>query len=274
MPQPVSLLLRQSLMLKDAVQECLKDPAPKPVHRLRSTTRRIEATLKLLTLSGSLPDLQQEAKPLAKLLRRVRRAAAKVRDLDVHLDLLKKYRGNRDGDEEEMSRLERSLTKARKKAARQLQKSLQKDQRRIPREFDRLEVALKPALDLAIGGAALADVALSWLLQAIRGLDPQEDDPLHSVRKACKTARYLAEIGAPNSKTAAGMASRFQRVQQTLGAWHDSLLLEEEALASLGEQAQIVEQIQADTLRLRQRAVDSTRHLPKTSRIAPNYLLH
>ena len=117
-------------------------------------------------------------------------------------------------------------------------------------------------------------MALSWLLQAIRGLDPQKDDPLHSVRKACKTARYLAEIGAPNSKTAAGMASRFERVQHTLGAWHDSLLLEEEALANLGEHAQIVEQIQADTLRLRRRAVDSTRHLPKTSRIAPNYLLH
>ena len=104
MPQPVSLLLRQSLMLKDAVQECLKDPAPKPVHRLRSTTRRIEATLKLLSLSSSLPDLQEQTKPLAKRLRGVRRAAAKVRDLDVHLDLLKKYRENRDGDDEEMSR--------------------------------------------------------------------------------------------------------------------------------------------------------------------------
>ena len=45
MPQPVTVFLRQGLMLKAAIADCLKKTSPKRVHRLRSTTRRIEATL-------------------------------------------------------------------------------------------------------------------------------------------------------------------------------------------------------------------------------------
>jgi CHAD domain-containing protein len=275
MPQPVSLLLRQSLLLKAAVLDCLSDdgpgdPGPKPVHRLRSATRRIEATLELLSLyASSLPELQQKTKPLAKVLRRVRRAAARVRDLDVHLDLLERYRASPDAP-----RLRKTLAGAREKAARQLHDSLKKDRRKVGRKFDKLETALEPALDLAIAGGALADVALHWLAAALRGLDLQKDEDLHTVRKASKTARYLAEIGAPNSKTAAVLASRFERVQQTLGAWHDSLLLEQEALASLGQDAPIVAQIHADTLPLRQKAVARVKLLPRVSRTAPRSLLN
>jgi len=45
MPQPVAVFLRQSQMLKTAIADCLDKPKPNPVHRLRSTTRRLEATL-------------------------------------------------------------------------------------------------------------------------------------------------------------------------------------------------------------------------------------
>jgi CHAD domain-containing protein len=275
MPQPVSVLLRQSLLLKAAVLDCLSDDRrgnqdPKPVHRLRSATRRIEATLELLSLyASSLPELQQQTKPLAKVLRRVRRAAARVRDLDVHLDLLESYQASPDAP-----RLRKILAGARKKAARQLQDSLKKDRRRVGRKFDNLEAALEPAHDLTISGGTLADVALHWLAAAVRGLDPLKDEDLHAVRKASKTARYLAEIGAPNSKAAAVLASRFERVQQTLGAWHDSLLLEQEALASLGEDAPIVAQIQAETLQLRQKAVARVKLLPRVGRTAPRSLLN
>ena len=269
MPQPVALLLRQSLSLKTEVLDCLSDPAPKHVHHLRSKIRRIEATLELLALSASLPDLHKEAKPLTKLLTKIRRAAGKVRDLDVHLDLLKKYRRNDD-----TARLEKDLASARKKNAAKLRDLLKKDRLKVDREFDRLQIALEPALNLAIGGDALEDVAHRWFAFSLRGLDHRKDKHLHTIRKVSKTARYLAEIGAETSKAAARSASRFERTQQALGKWHDSLLLGEEASASLGKRARTTQQIQSDTQRLRQRAIPTTRHLPKASQIAPRYLLH
>ena len=269
MPQPVPLLLRQSLSLKAEVLDCLNDPAAKHVHRLRSKIRRIEATLELLALSASLPDLRKEAKPLTKLLTKIRRTAGKVRDLDVHLDLLKKYRRNEDA-----ARLEKDIATARKKNSGKLCDLLKKDRLKVDREFNRLQIALEPALNLAIGGDALEDVARRWLAFALRGLDPHKDDHLHTIRKVSKTARYLAEIGAETSKVAARSASRFERTQQALGTWHDTLLLGEEASASLGKQARTTQQIQADTRRLRQKALPTTKHLPKASHTAPRYLLH
>jgi CHAD domain-containing protein len=269
MPQPVPLFLRQSVTLKAAVLDCLTNTDPKPVHRLRTTTRRIEATLELLIFSASLGDLRTQAKPLRKLLRKIRSAAGSVRDLDVHVDLLENYRPNGD-----TAKLEKDLASARKKSASQLRADLRKNRRKLGQEFDRLQIILEPALDLMMSGGALADAARSWLAFALRGLDFQKDDDLHTIRKASKTARYLAEIGADDSKAAAALASRFERTQEALGEWHDSLLLEERALASLGPDAKTTQQIQADTRRLRQKALPGTKHLPKASRTAPHFLLH
>jgi CHAD domain-containing protein len=256
-------------MLMAAVADCLTDTQAKPVHRLRTTTRRIEATLELLTLSASLGDLRDQAKPLRKLLRKTRSAAGTVRDLDVHVALLEKYRANGD-----TAKLEKDLSSVRKKGARELREFLQKNRRKLDREFDRLQILLEPALDLAISGGTLANTARGWLAFAIRGLDIQKDSDLHSIRKASKTARYLAEIGAEDSKAAATVASRFERTQEALGVWHDSLLLEERALASLGNDAKTTQRIHEDTRRLRQKALPNTKHLPKASRVAPSYLLH
>jgi CHAD domain-containing protein len=88
MPRPVTAFLQQSLILKAAIADCLKKPSPKPVHKLRSSTRRIEATLELIAAVSTI-RIDRESKPLRKTLRKLRRVAGSVRDLDVHRDLLK-----------------------------------------------------------------------------------------------------------------------------------------------------------------------------------------
>ena len=88
MPQPVTAFLRQGLLLKAAIAACLKKASPKRVHHLRSTTRRIEATLELLVLSADIPGIDKQSKPLQRSVGRVRRAAGIVRDADVQSDLL------------------------------------------------------------------------------------------------------------------------------------------------------------------------------------------
>ncbi len=258
MPQPVTAFLRQSLALQAAIADCLHNPAMKPVHRLRSSTRRLEATLELLDLSTDI-KVRRKSKPLRKALREIRRGAGAVRDLDVHRDLLKTYKKNRDTD-----KLDRDLASAREKAARQLTAALRKGRKQLIAELNHLETVLKPVLDLDLSGAELTRLTRKWFRSTIGHLDPRQDDQLHSIRKAGKTARYLAETGAQDSKAVARLAARFERAQNTLGAWHDCLLLLDEAQASLPEHSPTTEQIQEKALHLRQQANATAKHLLAT----------
>jgi CHAD domain-containing protein len=256
MPQPVTVFLRQSLMLKTAIADCLKKPSPNRVHYLRSTTRRIEATLELLILSSDISGIDKYAKPLQRSLRKLRRAAGEVRDADVHSDLVAAYEHTPD-----FSRLRQDLIAIRKKAERKLIKSLERQQKKVELRLTDLEARLSPALDLDLSGAKLITVTQTWFAEAIRGLDPQLDDDLHTLRKASKTARYLAETGANGSKSAAVLAARYEASQKTLGEWHDHFLLLHEAYTNLKQDSETIEQIQEDTERLHQRADVAASHL-------------
>jgi CHAD domain-containing protein len=249
MPQPVTVFLRQSLMLKAAIADCLKKTSPKRVHHLRSTTRRIEATLQLLVLSSGISRIQKESKPLERSLRKVRRAAGTVRDADVHSDLLEAY--NRTPD---AKRLRDDLAAERKKAERKLIKCLEQEQKKIELKLADLEAILAPAVDLDLSGAKLITVTQNWFAENVRGLDPQHDQDLHSLRKVSKTARYLAETGVDASKAAANLAARFEAAQKTLGEWHDHFLLLHEAHTRLPTNSETIQQIQEDTERLHQQA--------------------
>jgi len=258
MPQPVAAFLRQSLALKAAIADCLKDPSIKPVHRLRSTTRRLEATLELLTLSTGA-QLRSNSKPLRRDLRDIRRAAGAVRDLDVHRDLLNAYKKNRD-----TLQLDHDLASAREKAARKLHTELRESQKQLHLELASLEIILQPALNLKLSGAELRRLTRNWFAKTIADLDPQQDDQLHSIRKAGKTARYIAETGAGESKAVASLAARFEDAQETLGAWHDCLLLLYEAEASLPAHSPTTNQLHAKALHLREQANAVANHLLAT----------
>ena len=258
MSQPVTAFLRQSHALKEAIVDCMDDPSIKPVHRLRSSTRRLEATLELLNLSTDV-KVRRKSKSLRKVLREIRRGAGAVRDLDVHRDLLKAYKNNNDTD-----KLNRELVSARGKAAHQLTVELRKDQKQLNKELNELATILKPVLDLDLSGTELIRLTRKWFASTIGHLDPQQDDQLHSIRKAGKTARYIAETGAHDSKAVASLAARFERAQNTLGAWHDCLLLLDEAQKSLPEHSPTTEQLQEKAVHLRQQANATAKHLLAT----------
>jgi CHAD domain-containing protein len=256
MPQPVTVFLRQSLMLKTAIATCLKKASPKRVHHLRSTTRRIEATLELLVLSANISGIDKYSKPLQRSLRKLRRAAGAVRDADVQSDLLSAY--NRTPD---AKRLREDLSAVRKKAERKLIQRLEHEQKRIELRLHDLEASLSPAIDLDLSGAKLITVTQTWFAENIRGLDPQHDQDLHTLRKASKTARYLAETGVDDSKAAATLAARYEAAQKSLGEWHDHFLLLHEAHTRLPPNSETIEQIQVDMERLHHRADAAAGHL-------------
>ncbi|MGH9597680.1 MAG: CHAD domain-containing protein, partial [Edaphobacter sp.] len=174
MPQPVTVFLRQSLTLNASISACLKNPSIKSVHRLRSSTRRIEATLELLTISTSL-RLRSKSKSLRKTLRTLRRAAGAVRDLDVHRKLLKPYRKNHD-----TAKLEQNLAATREKSARKLRTALRKSKKQLREELTQLEAVLQSAVDLSLNATTLLNLTTTWFAKAIANLDPLQDDQLHS----------------------------------------------------------------------------------------------
>ncbi len=266
MPQPVVNFLRYSLMLKAAIAECADTPDPKPVHRLRSTARRMEAVLELLgelfANSTDLPKSRQKQRSFRRYLRKIRRAAGAVRDIDVHLKILEAYKAIRD-----TAALEKELNAARKRSAKRLQQQIVKDERDLRRALDELETVLAPFVDLDWTGGSLAHAAQDWLAVAVHDLDPQQDDDLHSIRKACKTARYIAEIGGEASKAATKLAQRFEDIQQTTGVWHDYLLLLNEAHTTLPADSRLIEKIHAKALRLRRKAELRARPLHTKSRL-------
>jgi CHAD domain-containing protein len=263
MPQPVTTFLRHSLALKAAMAACLDQPTFKAVHWLRASTRRIEATLQLLVDTADVPSLPKRSKRLRRSLQRIRRAASKVRDLDVHCELLATHKTISDADD-----MGKKLSAARENKVKKLQQHILEDERDIHRALDRIETILAPAADLNLSGGSLVHAAQTSLAPALRGLDPKDDDDLHSIRKACKTARYIAEIGSETSKSASRLAKRLHDIQQATGVWHDSLLLLSEAQASLPADSPLTEKLHATTRRLRRQAESKSVRLLaiKTSR--------
>jgi CHAD domain-containing protein len=249
MPQPVATFLRHSLSLKTAMAECLNKPTPKIVHRLRATIRRIEATLDLLIDTADLPTLPRQSKQLRRSLRQVRRAAGTVRDLDVHCELLATYKTISDA-----SALEKDLVAVRRRKEKKLQQNIKRDTRDIFKMLDKLEPTLAPAAELDLSGGSLAHAARTLLAPALIGLDPSDDEDLHSIRKAGKSARYIAEIGNKVSKEAATLAKRLIDLQQTIGAWHDHLLLLNEAETALPTDSPLTEKLHAKATTLRMQA--------------------
>jgi CHAD domain-containing protein len=258
MPQPVITFLRHSLDLKTALAGCVDDPTPKSVHRLRSSTRRLEAVLEVLAGAADLPNLAKRSKQFRRSLGDIRRSAGAVRDLDVHVELLK-HLGITDG----MAKLEKELKASRKKKVKKLQRQIGTGQDEIHKALDKVETDFAGQADLNLSGAKLIDVAGKWMAPKVRGLDPGRDEDLHSIRKVCKTARYMAEIGSASSKAAAKFAKRMEDVQQTTGAWHDYLLLLNHANAKLPPTSPITVKLYAKAGALRRQAESKAARLLK-----------
>jgi CHAD domain-containing protein len=138
------------------------------------------------------------------------------------------------------------LAATREKAARSLDSLLHDQQKKVTLRLDDLESLVHPAADLDLSGAKLTGLVREWFTDAVSGLDPEQDEDLHTLRKASKIARYLAETGSEASKAVATLATRFEAAQKTLGEWHDHLLLLQEAHTTLPENSDAIVQIQHD----------------------------
>jgi CHAD domain-containing protein len=261
--------LRQlTAALKQNLELCAKDATIDAVHDIRTGTRRIEALLDTIlrertqpALGESVPqkpglqpdDLPKTAERWLRLLKRIRRTAAPVRDLDVHRKLLEKFKPQKKavapGEnaieptdapailsgpvKQQTDDLDAWLKRTRADQAQPLMKAAPKWAPRVETQLASLEEAMRqsPLRRKASRNAAVTALeAFARLASQMQQLDAGN---LHDFRKGAKKARYMAESGGTDEHAGA-VGKALKRLQDEIGDWHDWLVLAEEANEALG----------------------------------------
>ena len=254
---PIQTLREHATALEAAITLSLADPKPRYIHRLRTSTRRIEAQLALIGLLPDLPEHAQLARKVRKRLRRLRRAAGSVRDLDVQIDLVDGATPRRSENtsasdlEKEVRSLGRHLKRLREQKAGDLLHLLLKQQAKISLSLEDLLQRLEPAESVALTPAQISGLTRDWYIHNTPVSEPTnagDADHLHAIRKSAKLARYIAESASPVSTLkvpvrtkATQMAQQFESLQQSGGTWHDLLTLSGIARKHLGKRSSLTE---------------------------------
>jgi CHAD domain-containing protein len=215
-------------------------PHPEAVHDLRTISRRVEALLDALTTE---PDRNQ--RKLLRRLKRLRRRAGRVRDVDVQIIALRTLKIGRDSGRK--TQLARHLNDRRSRRERKLLKALDSGTvRDLRRRLIRTEKALlaPPPAPQPPAAAQAAPAAsskppqrveiqpVSLALRMFATIAKQQgaftEATLHRFRTRSKRVRYVAEM-AGDDPEAKRIVSQIKRMQDAIGDWHDWLTLTQTA---------------------------------------------
>ena len=232
--RPIQTLRNQITNLEAAITVCLAEPSPKSIHKLRISTRRVEAQLTLLSLLPGLPPHRKPEKEARRLLKKLRRAAGTLRDLDVQINLIAEKTSA--STKQASDKLRETLKQQRAHAETDLLQTLNKRQAKLTRSLESLLEALDPAKSQALPATQLTTLVQDWFLHnAPAEAMPDDPDQLHALRKTAKLARYIAETAPKSARTPRKLAATFESLQQSGGEWHDWLILSAIAGDKLGE---------------------------------------
>lgn len=192
----------------------------KSAHFFRTSLRRFQAWEEVIH-----PKLDSDKKNAMKFLNKLRKATGKLRDSEVHLELL----DNLDGASgKEKKKVERAL-KLRRKAARNKLESLVSDVD-LKMHLNHLRLLGEPPLashQASENPLPAADqLALDEYRSFVESRAPLSPENLHSYRLACKGFRYKAEL-AGDTPQARALIEVWKAFQDASGDWHDYLTLSE-----------------------------------------------
>ena len=261
--------LRQlTAALKQNLELCAKDAAIDAVHDIRTGTRRIEAMLDTILRERSQPvhreglpleqglqpdDLSKAAQRWLRILKRIRRTAAPVRDLDVHRKLLEKFKRRKKavvaGEsavesedvpailpspvEQQADDLDAWLKQTRHGHAEPLMNAAPKWASGIDAQLASVGEAMRKGPRRRNASRSAAATALEAFARLATQMQQLDAGNLHDFRKGAKKARYMAESGGADEHAGA-VGKALKRLQDEIGDWHDWLVLAEEAREALG----------------------------------------
>jgi CHAD domain-containing protein len=215
--------------------------------------------------------LQQAADKWLDALKKMRRAAAPVRDLDVHRKLLHKlvkYGSKKEGAgqtvqtdsegaitgpvpdvvetpsselptnpvEHQADDLDAWLHHARQHHAAALKKKAAKLLAKFDDEAAAFASALRQGPRTRRRPRSAALVALESFARLVHEMQQLDANNLHDFRKGAKKARYIAESAAEDAHALA-IGKALKKLQDDIGDWHDWLVLADEARTALGDQS-------------------------------------
>jgi CHAD domain-containing protein len=258
--------------LRENLAKCGDDPDVDPVHDTRTGTRRLQATLEELVRQspggGARDSGRVVASAMMKTLKKIRRAAAPVRDLDVHRKLLDKLVRRsaepRAGEKAEkltgpagivvpdvleateaglrLTGIERQgkdldawLRNRRGEHAEEFKAEVPELLKRFDKRLEELTTELQTNRVQRTRAKPAGVVALDAFARLASGMQMLDASNLHDFRKGAKKARYVAELAAQGDAQARQVGETLKRLQDEIGDWHDWLVLAEEAHAALGD---------------------------------------
>jgi CHAD domain-containing protein len=203
------------------------DPPPEEIHKLRTTTRRVEAIVSVL---GHVEG--KESRRVLKSIEPIRKAAGGVREMDVMIVNARKLERYVAGDS--LTRMLEHLQIARQQNAEVLRRVLGR-RRDLAREnlkqYSRLiRTALAPEKEaVSLNGlpAHLQEGVHSAAIKVVRELGewpPLDADNVHAFRLKVKELRYILQLSADADS---GLVETLGNVQRLIGDWHDWQQLEQ-----------------------------------------------
>jgi CHAD domain-containing protein len=199
-------------------------PTPERVHHVRTTARRLEAVLEII-----YPEPTSRVQKTLRGLKRLRKRAGAVRDLDVQAAALRTLKIGREA--ERKARLLSALADARAACETQFQEVIRA--KRTAKLRKRLQ---QTAAEMAQASVPPAQNGHNWppvwidfdpvaaslrmFARLARQTKVLTAENIHAYRTRCKRIRYVAEMAgvSPESKRVVAL---LKRTQDAVGDWHD-----------------------------------------------------
>ena len=214
MPVNVDRIQKSVRKVRKFVKKAPRQPTPEQVHDLRTNTRKLESALHALSL-----DSNGNEQRLLKSVKRIRKRAGKIRDMDVLTGHLCSVKLNGEGDCE--VQLLEHMGARRQKYAKKLHSSVLKEsavlKKTLQREVADLDVLTqdgKPEQAGAQAGAQALELA-SQLADPTR----LNRSNLHPYRLKVKELRYVLQMAENNGQ--AEFVKDLGEVKDSIGEWHD-----------------------------------------------------
>jgi CHAD domain-containing protein len=249
--------------LSRSLKSMTADASPKAVHKLRTTTRRVEAIAAVLAETEG-----KESRRLLKAIEPVRKAAGHVRDMDVLMSNARKLARYSAGNS--LARLVEQLQIARRRHADDLRRALSR-RRDAAREhlkgYSKLvRIALSPAKQTAAAGDMIRhsrEEVHTAALNVVRELGawpPLDAGNIHEFRLKVKELRYILQLADDADPR---LLNALANVQRRVGDWHDWQQLDEMAREILDPErdARLLQRIALNAMRRFERALTAANAL-------------
>ena len=220
--------------LRKTLKSLPGDPPPKEVHKLRTTTRRVEAIATAVPLNGG-----KKTRQLLKSIETIRKTAGGVRDMDVLTANARKLARYSAGDS--LARLLEHLKNAREQYATQLLAALNHHKRKTVRqrlkEYSKL---VRSALHPGDSGSSVnghrahshdgVHTSAMNLVRELAAWPALDASNIHAFRLKVKELRYTLQLDADADPA---LVDTLTDVQRRIGDWHDWQELKEIARQAL-----------------------------------------